>query len=238
MEHRDLERSAESLTFADLPGRSYAEAGTRSTPLGCAAMTGSATPDARSERDLETAQRRERMVDAAVELAATGGYESVQMRDVAARAEVALGTLYRHFPSKDHLLLAALTEQASALRDRMAQRPPEGADAAARMADVLRRATRALARRPDLTAALVTALTSPEADTAPHKHEIETVLRAIITTAIDGADVADPDGVVRTLGYVWLAVLSAWVGGTLDTDQMADDLTIAAHLLGKSASIA
>ncbi len=194
-------------------------------------MTGAAPPDARTERDLETAARRGRMVDAAVELAATGGYESVQMRDVAARAEVALGTLYRHFPSKDHLLLEALTEQASALRDRMAQRPPQGAVPADRMADVLRRATRALARRPDLTAALVTALTSPEADTAPHKHAVETVLRSIITTAIDGGDVADPDGVVRILGYVWLAVLSAWVGGTLDTDQMAEDLTSAARLL-------
>lgn len=171
------------------------------------------------------------MVDAAVELAVTGGYESVQMRDVAARAEVALGTLYRHFPSKDHLLLAALAEQASALRDRMAQRPPEGLDAAARTADVLRRATRALARRPNLTAALVTALTSPEPDTAGRKNEVEAILRAIITTAIDNADIHDPDGVVRTLGYVWLAVLSAWVGGTLDTDQMADDLTSAARLL-------
>ncbi len=194
-------------------------------------MTGAAPPDARSERDLETAARRSRMVDAAVELAAAGGYESVQMRDVASRAEVALGTLYRHFPSKDHLLLEVLTEQATALRDRMAQRPPEGAVPAERMADVLRRGTRALARRPDLTAALVTALTSPEADTAPHKHAVETVLRSIITTAIDGDDVADPDGVVRILGYVWLAVLSAWVGGTLDTDQMAEDLTSAARLL-------
>ncbi len=194
-------------------------------------MTGAAPPEARSERDLETAQRRGRMVDAAVELAAAGGYESVQMRDVASRAEVALGTLYRHFPSKDHLLLEALTEQATALRDRMAQRPPEGAVPAERMADVLRRATRALARRPDLTAALVTALTSPEAGTASHKYAVETVLRSIITTAIDGGDVADPDGVVRILGYVWLAVLSAWVGGTLDTDQMAEDLTSAARLL-------
>ena len=48
-------------------------------------MTGAAPPDARSERDLETAARRGRMVDAAVELAAAGGYESVQMRDVVMR---------------------------------------------------------------------------------------------------------------------------------------------------------
>ncbi len=194
-------------------------------------MAGGAHAEARSDRDLETAARRQRMIDAAVELAATGGYDAVQMRDVAARAEVALGTLYRHYPSKDHLLLAALAEQADGLRDRMAQRPPEGGDAADRTADVLRRATRALARRPNLTAALVTALTSPESDTAPYKHRVETVLRTIITTAIDGTTIADPDGVVRTLGYVWLAVLSAWVGGTLDTDLMADDLTTAARLL-------
>jgi AcrR family transcriptional regulator len=194
-------------------------------------MAGAANTDARAERDAETAARRQRMVDAAVELAVTGGYEAVQMRDVAARAEVALGTLYRHFPSKDQLLLAALAEQAAALRDRMAQRPPEGTNAADRTADVLERATRALARRPQLTAALVTALTSPETETATHKQTVESILRSIITTAIDGAAVTDPDGIVHTLGYVWLAVLSAWVGDTLDTDQMTNDLTTAARLL-------
>ncbi len=180
---------------------------------------------------LETAARRARMVAAAVELATAGGYDAVQMRDVAARAEVALGTLYRHYPSKDHLLLAALTEQAEGLRERIAQRPPDGDDAAARTGDVLRRASRALARRPQLTAALVTALTAPEPDTAEAKHGVETVLRGIITSAVDGSTLADPAGTVRTLGYVWLAVLSAWVGGTLDEHEMADDLETAARLL-------
>jgi AcrR family transcriptional regulator len=179
----------------------------------------------------ETAARRARMVEAAVELATAGGYDAVQMRDVAARAEVALGTLYRHYPSKDHLLLAALAEQAEGLRDRIAQRPPDGSDAATRTGDVLRRASRSLARRPQLTAALVTALTAPEPDTADAKHGVESVLHGIITGAVDGAAVADPAGIVRTLGYVWLAVLSAWVGGTLDEHQMADDLDTAARLL-------
>ncbi|MBK5289203.1 MAG: hypothetical protein JJE46_12145, partial [Acidimicrobiia bacterium] len=145
--------------------------------------------------------------------------------------EVALGTLYRHYTSKDHLLLAALTEQAEALRDRLALRPPEGSNPASRTADVLRRASRSLARRPALTAALVTSLTTPESDTAPHKRDVELVLRDIITAAIGGSEINDPDGVVRTLGYVWLAVLSAWVGGTLGSDEMADDLETAARLL-------
>ena len=50
----------------------------------------------------------------------------MQMRDVAARAEVALGTLYRHYASKDQLLLAAMAQQAATLRERMVQRPPRG----------------------------------------------------------------------------------------------------------------
>src|SRR5262249_21697473 len=40
-------------------------------------------------------QRRQRILKAAVELAAEGGYDAVQMREVALRADVALGTLYR-----------------------------------------------------------------------------------------------------------------------------------------------
>src|SRR3954467_11125914 len=52
--------------------------------------------------------RRERILDAAMELATEGGYEAVQMREVAERADVALGTLYRYFPSKVHLLVAAM----------------------------------------------------------------------------------------------------------------------------------
>src|SRR4029434_3569150 len=45
--------------------------------------------------------RRQRVILTALELAAEGGYDAVQMRDVAARANVALGTIYRYFSSKD-----------------------------------------------------------------------------------------------------------------------------------------
>ena len=70
--------------------------------------TGSDRRLAGGTRAAETAARKQRLLDAATALAAEGGYDAVQMRDVAARAEVALGTLYRHYASKDQLLLAAL----------------------------------------------------------------------------------------------------------------------------------
>src|SRR5690349_17890616 len=102
-------------------------------------------------RAVETAERKRRCIDAAVSLAADGGYDAVQMRDVAARAEVALGTLYRHYASKDQLLLAAMAQQASTLRERLVHHPPRGATPAERVSDVLRRASRALERSPPLS---------------------------------------------------------------------------------------
>lgn len=47
--------------------------------------------------------RRQRIVDAAKELLRVNDYDAIQIRDVAAEANVALGTLYRYFQSKEHL---------------------------------------------------------------------------------------------------------------------------------------
>ena len=155
----------------------------------------------------------------------------MQMRDVAARAEVALGTLYRHYASKDQLLLAALSHQATTLRERLDQRPPRGDAPADRVADVLRRATRALERQPRVTHAMVTAMSVSDDSAAPVKQEINETLRAIIVDAVDGTPVPDLDDVVRVLGSVWFAELTFWSGGLTDAHAMADHLARAAALL-------
>ena len=51
-------------------------------------------------------ERRKRILDATLAIASKGGYEAVQMRAVAERADVAVGTLYRYFPSKDAIIAA------------------------------------------------------------------------------------------------------------------------------------
>jgi AcrR family transcriptional regulator len=50
-------------------------------------------------------ERRQKILGAAAELFGAQPYDSVQMRDVAARAEVGKPTLYRYFPSKEELFL-------------------------------------------------------------------------------------------------------------------------------------
>ncbi len=58
------------------------------------------------------AATRERIVVAARELIAGGGYAAARVEAVAARAEVAVGTVYRHFSSKAELLAAVFRESA------------------------------------------------------------------------------------------------------------------------------
>ena len=69
------------------------------------------------------AARRSRVIKAAMALGGRGGYEAVQMRDVAADADVALGTIYRYFTSKDHLLAASMVDWSADLRRRVAEMP-------------------------------------------------------------------------------------------------------------------
>ena len=51
---------------------------------------------------------RERILDAAYELFSRRGIQAVGIDEVTKRADVATATLYRHFPSKDKLVLAFL----------------------------------------------------------------------------------------------------------------------------------
>ncbi|WP_035855656.1 TetR/AcrR family transcriptional regulator [Cryptosporangium arvum] len=58
-------------------------------------------------------ERRDRILRAARESLEEQEYEAIQMRDVAQRAGVALGTLYRCFSSKEHLYAAVVTDWGS-----------------------------------------------------------------------------------------------------------------------------
>src|SRR5580692_2528554 len=92
--------------------------------------------------------RHRRILDATLALASKGGYEAVQMRTVAERADVALGTLYRYFPSKIHLLVSALTEEFDEMQEKLDRKPVPGDTPTDRVMYVLGRTTRSMQREP------------------------------------------------------------------------------------------
>ena len=76
-----------------------------------------------------TLSRREIILDCTATIAMSGEYDAVQMRAIADRAGMAVGTLYRYIPSKPHVLIAVLArefERLSALKiDAMPSSSPQ-----------------------------------------------------------------------------------------------------------------
>jgi len=184
-------------------------------------------------RTLTRAQqaRRQRVVDAAMSLALEGGYEAVQMRDVAARADVAMGTVYRYFTSKDHLLAASLVHWVEQLDSRLAQSPAQGSSPAERVIDALDRALRAMGRQPTLVGAVFTALASPDPAAVECQQQVTVLMEGIITRAIGEPQPADISDRARILGHVWYSALVGWVNGWSSMGRVHDELVVAIGLL-------
>jgi AcrR family transcriptional regulator len=191
-----------------------------------------------SQRD-----RRRRILNAAVSLARQGGYDAVQMREVAELADVALGTLYRYFPSKVHLLSAAMVRQLESLQEQLTREQPQGADAAERVLDVIHRLIDALARDRLVSDALVRAMIVAGADEID---QVNTVNSAIIATAMHGpgapgdpvTEVCERDFAVSLLiGKVLLTDLIGWLCDRMSIDQVRASLAdmVAVTMAGQCA---
>ncbi|HVA61118.1 MAG TPA: TetR family transcriptional regulator [Mycobacteriales bacterium] len=172
--------------------------------------------------------RRERILDAAVELATEGGYNAVQMREVADRAGVALGTLYRYFPSKVNLLVAAMGRTLGQLRDSAARGNDDPNLAPGeRVYRVVAAVTRFLARNRRLSGAMLRALMSADASAAVDVDAVGATLVSIIASAGGEEGAASPGRdtlVAHVIGKVWLADVLALLSGRMTVAAVLKDL--------------
>lgn len=196
-------------------------------------MAASAPGEGASESKLMVRRRtvRQRLLEEALALAAEGGYEAVGMREVALQAKVALGTLYRYFPSKDALLIAAWVHWSAQIERQVTRRPLRGATPAERTYDLLRRATRALEREPRLASAVLTAGNSADPGVQEEYRALVALVSRLLAQAM--APVADPvaSDVRDILSHVWSSALRAWAGGYASSAEMYAVLADTCHLL-------
>lgn len=177
-------------------------------------------------------ERRKRILDATLELASQGGYESVQMRAVADRADVALGTLYRYFPSKIHLLVSALAMEFERAAERLGRSPLPGETPYDRVLFVLRRVTRSMQREPLLIEAMTRAFMFADPSAAAEVNTVARLMEGMFTRAMhDGEPTADERSIARIIGDVWLSNLVAWVTRRATADDVEAHLELAARLL-------
>nr|WP_067826693.1 TetR family transcriptional regulator [Actinomadura kijaniata] len=194
--------------------------------------SGAGAPAAQGARSRSQHQRRKRIVQAAAALASRGGVEAMQMRTVAERAGVALGTLYRYFPSKMDLVVAVVSEELDLLEGSIERRPPRTDDPPKRAVEVLMRATRGLMREPELAEALIRSLLLSDVKTDFGDRMTGLLLRAAV-----GPDTDVPDGdprrvVAKALSSVWTMEMIEMLRGHATADQAQARLeTVAARLL-------
>lgn len=160
-----------------------------------------------------------------------GGYEAVQMRDVAARADVAMGTVYRYFTSKDHLLAATLVHWVELLDARLAQQPARGELPDQRVLDVLDRALRAMGRQPKLVAAVFTSLSSPDPGAVECQQQVTLLIEGIVTRAIGQPQPPNLADRARIIGHVWYSALVGWINGWSTMARVYGELEVAVGLL-------
>lgn len=176
--------------------------------------------------------RRKRIIDATLALAGKGGYDAVQMRAVAERADVALGTLYRYFPSKIHLLVSGLAREFEHAQEKLDRGSIPGDSPAERLLFVLGRNTRNMQRDPHLTEAMVRAFMFADTSAAAEVESVGRQMEEMFAKAMGIDEPTEHDrAVFHLIADVWMANLVAWVTRRASAADVINRLELSVHLL-------
>lgn len=192
-----------------------------------ARQTSEVRRDAPEVDDLPASQRarRDRIVETAVELLGTDDYEKIHMRLVADRAGVALGTLYRYFPSKERLFATALNRWAETFQQSYERtiRSSES-EPAERVRRTMHVALKAFERNPRFFGLLMALQVSDDPEVAALYERYTGTTSNVVRDALDGIDDRwiEP---IETL--VWAAVfnlLRRWSLGRMPMSEVRSRL--------------
>lgn len=173
----------------------------------------------------ELDERSDRIIRVAMELAERDGFEAVRLRDLAAKADVALGTVYRRFSCKEDILAAALAQQVQLLKQGIESHPFEGGSREERLTVFFTNVTRILADQPKLTAAMLRTVASGVPDLAERVLRYQDTMVEIIVIVMRGDAAKGPAAddevfLAKMLQNIWFAALVGWTGGLFDAEEV------------------
>lgn len=155
--------------------------------------------------------RRRRIVMAALRALARSDYEDVKITDVARESNVALGTLYRYFASKEHLLAAAFLEWQSALKGKLEKNPPAGTTEAERLHEAFHQVIRAFQRQPQFFRVMTMLQNTSDTYAAEIFTSVESAFREIMETVFDSPFDEEKEAILWTVNAALITALGAWV---------------------------
>jgi len=186
---------------------------------------------AKSGLTLAQQARRDRIIDAGLTLLGERDFDKIQVKDVAEEANVALGTLYHYFSSKEHLFAEVLVRWAGTLRTNISRNPLRGTTDAQRLTQVINRSVRAFQRQPSLARLVATLETSSDPFAAEILSRLAHTTNDIYVEAIQDVDRETAQRVVIVVDAVLASRLRSWLAGRISITTVSDDLADAIGLL-------
>lgn len=172
-----------------------------------------------------------RVVEAATGLLTAGGEDALQMKDLAQRAGVSLDTLYRYFPSKEHVLAAIGVDRYERAYRRALARRPSGETVRERVTEYLLREFRTGQRDEKLTAALFRVRHgtsrgySEVLERLYHRH-IDILL------VVAGEEITEPQRrVLPVVTQVFGSAVSGWLSGIVSAADARFEIRVGCRLL-------
>ncbi|MCW2930083.1 MAG: regulatory protein TetR [Actinomycetia bacterium] len=238
------EAAAKAPEHADAsaaPGRATRRAaGKAASSVTAAAEPAHGTPlpvEAMTSRQLV---RRAKLIEAVIDLVREVGPGAVQVRDVADRSGTALGTVYRYFGSKEHLLATALCDWQERLTRRVliprAGDEAEEGDLTERVLSYVRKEIRGFARNPRIAELMVQVHVSSDPYARDALARMSSMNDQVMEKLLAGVAPERAEAIKYALGSILMNSLTYWVTGRTTLPEMTHQVESVARLVLEHAA--
>ena len=172
--------------------------------------------------------RRAKLIEAVIDLVREVGPSAVQVRDVADRSGTALGTVYRYFGSKEHLLATALCDWQERLTRRVliprAGEEAEAGDLTERVLSYVRKEIRGFSRNPRIAELMVAVHVSSDPYSRDALARMSTMNDQVMDKLLAGVAPERAEAIKYALGSILMNSLTYWVTGRITLAEMTHQI--------------
>lgn len=180
-------------------------------------------------------ERRRHVLETVIGMLAEMSPDRIQMREISERSGVALGTLYRYFPAKQHVLAASMVAWNEILAERLAQEKAAGGRAHGsvldRVADLYTRQMKAFQRGPNFARLEVELQTSEDPYVRDTLDERSAANRRALFELMDGVPAERARLASLSIGSTMLNSLVLWTTGRIGYPEALRNVVDVCHLV-------
>ncbi|MEY2567468.1 MAG: TetR/AcrR family transcriptional regulator, cholesterol catabolism regulator [Actinomycetota bacterium] len=165
------------------------------------------------------AQRRQRIIDEAHAMIAESGDETVQIRDIAERADVALGTAYRYFGSKERLFAEVYAQWCQRLHEALVRDMRRGKSNTERTRLLARTMLERLTGEPQLASIGRVLKVTEDPSILRIVHRTEHGMLQLFRDALHGVEQRDADAIAMIVMSVIRAAQDRHTWAVIDLDE-------------------